>query len=119
VVRCCCCCCCCCSLSYSWMHKNVRSPTSSKHWTIFSSHSTCLYLEDDDGGTFSKHTSLIAYDFATIHKCIPGSCFFVECLKFCLIVVINRVFKRSYSTMEFSKKQITIKYSPSHLPIVI
>jgi len=49
------CWCCCCSLSYSWMYNNVRSPASSKHLTLCSSHSACLYLEDDEGRTFSKH----------------------------------------------------------------
>jgi len=51
----CCCCCCCCSLSCSWRYNNVRSPASSKHLTLCSSHSACLYLEDDEGRTFSKH----------------------------------------------------------------
>lgn len=58
----CCCCCCCCSLSCSWRYNNVRSPASSKHLTLCSSHSACLYLEDDEGRTFSKHMPVSQQD---------------------------------------------------------
>jgi hypothetical protein len=33
----------------------VISPATSKHFTLCSSHSACLYFEDDEGRTLSKH----------------------------------------------------------------